>query len=225
MAKKMAVYAGMPRFDDQQIGRLREHLRKIDQLDNTVFIVMSDNGADAYDLSQVNFAFKAWYRMHYALDYDSLGGKGAYSHYGQEWLRCRTRRSPTSRATRPKAACACRSSSRGRRVVQGGPHPRCVRLRTDFLPTVLDIAACRCRAMNYKGKKLARPTGTSLLPYLEGKATTVHTPTEVTGYEGTGAQVVYRGDYKLTRDGAPWGDGRWRLFNVAADRRVQGSGG
>jgi arylsulfatase A-like enzyme len=88
---------------------------------------------------------------------------------------------------------------------------------TDFLPTVLDIAGVPLPGDEYKGKKLLRPTGTSLLPYLEGKSPAVHPPTEVIGYEGTGAQVVYRGDYKLNRDGAPWGDGRWRLFNVAAD--------
>jgi arylsulfatase/uncharacterized sulfatase len=29
--------------------------------------------------------------------------------------------------------------------------------------------------------------------------------------------VVYRGDYKLRRDGPPWGDGQWRLYKYAAD--------
>jgi arylsulfatase/uncharacterized sulfatase len=57
-AKKMAVYAGMLDVADQQLGRFRDYLRKTGLLDNTVFIVMSDNGADAYDLSQLNLPFK-----------------------------------------------------------------------------------------------------------------------------------------------------------------------
>lgn len=217
MAKKMAVYAGMLDSTDQQIGRLREHLRQIGQLDNTVFIVMSDNGADPYDLSQVNFAFKAWYHMHYALDYDSLGAKGAYSHYGQEWAEV---------SNTPFAYFKGTSSEGGMRVpfivawpgrLQGGRILDAFTYATDFLPTVLDIAGVPLPGDEYKGKKLLRPTGTSLLPYMEGKAPAVHPPAEVIGYEGTGAQVVYRGDYKLKRDGAPWGDGDWRLFKVAAD--------
>lgn len=217
MAKKMAVYAGMLDSTDQQIGRLREHLRQIGQLDNTVFIVMSDNGADPYDLSQVNFAFKAWYHMHYALDYDRLGAKGAYSHYGQEWAEV---------SNTPFAYFKGTSSEGGMRVpfiiswpgrLQSGRILDAFTYATDFLPTVLDIAGVPLPGDEYKGKKLLRPTGMSLLPYMEGKAPAVHTPAEVLGYEGTGSQVLYRGDYKFKRDGAPWGDGDWRLFKVAAD--------
>ncbi len=40
---------------------------------------------------------------------------------------------------------------------------------TDFLPTVLDIAGIPMPGDDYRGKKLIRPTGTSMLPYLEGK--------------------------------------------------------
>ncbi|HQD16475.1 MAG TPA: sulfatase-like hydrolase/transferase, partial [Ottowia sp.] len=52
-AKKMAVFAGMLDNADQHIGRLRDYLQRSGQLDNTVFIVMSDNGADAYELNKL----------------------------------------------------------------------------------------------------------------------------------------------------------------------------
>lgn len=82
---KMAVFAAMLDNADQQIGRLREHLRSTGELDNTVFIVMSDNGADAYDLSQLNLAMRLWYRTNFALGIERMGGPGSYVHYGQDW--------------------------------------------------------------------------------------------------------------------------------------------
>jgi arylsulfatase A-like enzyme len=84
-ARKMAVFAAMLDNADQQIGRLREHLRSTGELDNTVFIVMSDNGADAYDLSQLNLPMRLWYRTNFALGIERMGGPGSYVHYGQDW--------------------------------------------------------------------------------------------------------------------------------------------
>ena len=41
----MAAYAGCVDSIDQNIGRLTDHLRKLDQFDNTVIFFLSDNGA------------------------------------------------------------------------------------------------------------------------------------------------------------------------------------
>ena len=65
-AKKMAVFAGMLDNADQHIGRLRDYLQRSGQLDNTVFIVMSDNGADAYELNKLNLPFRLWYQANFA---------------------------------------------------------------------------------------------------------------------------------------------------------------
>nr|WP_315196078.1 arylsulfatase [uncultured Flavobacterium sp.] len=44
--KFMEIYAGYLEYTDYEVGRIVEHLRKINQLDNTVFyIVLGDNGA------------------------------------------------------------------------------------------------------------------------------------------------------------------------------------
>ncbi len=39
------VYAGFLSHCDDQIGRLLAYLEEIEQLDNTIFVVVSDNGA------------------------------------------------------------------------------------------------------------------------------------------------------------------------------------
>ena len=45
-AKGMAVYAGMVDAMDHHIGRLIDHIDRMGELDNTVFIFLSDNGAE-----------------------------------------------------------------------------------------------------------------------------------------------------------------------------------
>jgi hypothetical protein len=50
--------------------------------------------------------------------------------------------------------------------------------------------------------------GLSLLPFLDGKAASVHSPTEAIGFESTGGRALFKGDYKLVFNTAPWGMGR-----------------
>lgn len=216
-AKKMAVFAGMLDNADQHIGRFRAYLKKTGQLDNTVFIVMSDNGADAYELNKLNLPFRLWYQVNFALGIESLGQKGSYVHYGQDWAEV---------SNTPFASFKGTSSEGGMRVpfiinypqhVKPGSATNQFAYATDFLPTVLDIAGIALPGDEYKGKQLMRPTGASLLPYLEGRARTIHAADYTVGFEGTGADALYQGDYKIARNGVPFGDNNWHLYNIRQD--------
>ena len=216
-ARKMAVFAAMLDNADQQIGRLREHLRSTGELDNTVFIVMSDNGADVYDLSQLNLAMRLWYRTNFALGIERMGGPGSYVHYGQDWAEV---------SNTPFALFKGTSGEGGMRVpfivhfpgrVPGGGTTDAFAYVTDFLPTVLDIAGIPLPGDEYHGQALLRPTGKSLLPLVQGQVEGVHGEDEAIGFEGSGSEAIFMGDYKLTRNGPPYGDGTWRLVNLRDD--------
>jgi arylsulfatase A-like enzyme len=216
-AKRMAVFAGMLDSADQHIGRFREHLRQIGQLDNTVFIVMSDNGADAYDLANLNLPFRIWYRLNYALGYETLGAKGSYVHYGVDWAEV---------SNTPLALFKGTSGEGGMRVpfivsyparVPAGSVTHQFAYATDFLPTVLDMAGIALPGDEYKGRRLHRPTGTSLLPHLEGRTPVIHAPGEAIGYESTGGQALFMGEHKLMRNAGPLGDDRWHLYRLDHD--------
>lgn len=216
-AKKMAVFAGMLDNADQHIGRLRAHLKSTGRLDSTVFIVMSDNGADAYELNKLNLPFKLWYQANFALGIEKLGQKGSYVHYGQDWAEV---------SNTPFSSFKGTSAEGGMRVPFIISYPQRIRpggltdqfaYATDFLPTVLDIAGIALPGDEYRGEKLMRPTGTSMLPYLEGLADAIHPAGYSVGFEGTGADMLYRDGYKITRNGPPASDNKWRLYNVRTD--------
>ncbi len=217
-AKKMAVYAGMLDNVDQHVGRFREYLKRAGIEDNTVFIIMSDNGADAYDLSQLNLPFKLWYHLNFALGFETLGQKGSYVHYGQDWAQVSNTPFTSFKGTSFEGGMRVPFAiSYPGRIKPGGISNQFAYV-TDFLPTVLDIAGISLPGDEYKGRKLHRPTGTSLLPYLEGKSESIHPPTEALGFESTGGRAVFKGDYKLVFNTAPWGDGvDWRLVKLSED--------
>lgn len=206
-AKKMAIYAGMLDSVDQNLGRFMEFLDQAGYADNTVFMIMSDNGADPYELNNVNPAFKIWYRLNYSQDYDTLGQKGTYVHYGQDWAEV---------SNTPFAGFKGTSRGGGMRVpfIVATPDPvspgRIIdqfSYATDFLPTVLDIAGIPLPPESSDGQGKHRPTGVSLLPFINGTDGRIHDEDAVLGYESTGGFAIFKGDHKLTRNTPPYGDG------------------
>jgi len=216
-AKKMAVFAGMLDNADQNIGRFREYLKQSGKLDNTVFIVMSDNGADPYELNKINLPFHLWYETHFSLDYETFGQKGSYVHYGSDWAQV---------SNTPFAMFKGTSGEGGMRVpflvsypgrIKPGGISNQFSYATDFLPTVLDIAGIALPGNEAAAQGPYHPSGASLLPYLEGRSPYVHPPTEAIGFESTGSEALFKGDYKLQRNLPPFGDGKPKLIHLSED--------
>lgn len=90
-ARMHEVYAGFMSHTDAQIGRLVEFLRDMGELDNTIFIVTSDNGASAEGgqigaVNEHNFTLRIPEEHdanHEAID--SWGGHRGYYHYAWGW--------------------------------------------------------------------------------------------------------------------------------------------
>jgi len=217
-AHKMAVYAGMLDHADRQVGRLREHLRAIGELEHTVFVIMSDNGADFTDTSRINLPFRAWYRWTYPAG--ESGGPGSYVHYGPYWAEVSNtplsliKGSPGEGGMRVPFIISLPPALKG--SIQDGAIADGFAWGTDVLPTLLELGGIALPGDEYQGRKLHRPTGKSLLPYLRGETAQVHAADEAIGFESLGAQALYQGGWKIMRMGSPF-DGQWRLYDLRAD--------
>ena len=74
-AERMEVYAAQVAVADRGVGRIVDLLRESGALDNTVILLMSDNGASAEDVAGRNLN-----------QGDSrIGSRGSYLSYGREW--------------------------------------------------------------------------------------------------------------------------------------------
>ncbi|MBN8830427.1 MAG: arylsulfatase [Sphingomonadales bacterium] len=87
-ARFMATYAGFITHTDAQIGRLIDHLRKTGQYENTLIVLLSDNGG-APEAGQIG-GFKHPYRYDMSVadmaqQLDKLGGPESQALYQRPW--------------------------------------------------------------------------------------------------------------------------------------------
>lgn len=211
-AKNMAVNAAMLEAMDHHFGRLVEYLGDEGLLENTVFVVLSDNGPEAGDPGQ-SAQFGRWAeRVGYRRDLETLGEKGSYGIIGPHFARA---------AAAPLAYYKFHGGEGGIRVplIIAGPGVEARGIApaftfvTDLVPTILELTGAGDATPSGK-----HPIdGRSLAPALLDPSALVHPPREAVGFETAGHRGVFKGDHKLVRVGAPVGDGRWRLFDLAED--------
>lgn len=114
------VFAGFLSYTDAQIGRILDYLEESGQLDNTIIVVISDNGAsgEGGPNGSVNEGkFFNGYIDTVAESmklFDHLGGPQTYNHYPIGWaMAFNTPTSCSSATPRMKAALPTRQSSPG----------------------------------------------------------------------------------------------------------------
>jgi arylsulfatase/uncharacterized sulfatase len=213
LARSMAVHAGMLEAMDHHIGRLIAHLETRGLARDTLFVVTSDNGPEPSD-PLAEPIFRPWMAVHgYTRRLEDLGERRSYVYIGPEFA---------SATATPGALFKFYTSEGGLRVplvvsgrgVAGGRNTPAFTYVTDIAPTLLDYAG-----VPVGGDKSSAPpiSGRSLAPVLSGRADTVHPPDAAVGVEVSGNSALYRGDYKIVRNRPPYGDGAWRLYDIAAD--------
>ena len=107
------VYAGFVSHCDHQLGRLLDYLEQTGDLDNTIIVAISDNGASGEGgpngtVNEMKFFNGIMDTVQDSLQYiDELGSPSTYNHYATVGRRRSARRSrctsatPTTRAVRP----------------------------------------------------------------------------------------------------------------------------
>ena len=208
-AHAMAAYGGMATAMDREIGRLVAHLKTTGQYDNTVFVFLSDNGPEAIDPS-VGALNNLAVNLYYNTRPDQQGRPGSFTAIGTSFA------SALAAPFRGYKFSASEGGTRvpliiawpGNRGLAQGGIARGFAHVTDIAPTLLALAGGTAPA--------GAMTGRDLSPLLTGAAN-VHPADEAIGYELSGNAVVWKGDWKLVRNLPPYGDGRWALYDIAAD--------
>ena len=218
-AKRMAVYAGMIEAMDANIGRLLTYLESVGQLENTIFVFTSDNGAEGSgspDLASFS-ANSLASSLGYSTDYETLGLKGSYNSINPGF---------TSAAVSPLSFYKFYAGEGGLRVpliISGGPL-QASRAQTDAFAWATDVAATILAFADvgkpqgrFAGKPVLPITGKDLGPLVRGEVERVYQESEAVGYELTGHAVLFQGEFKIVRNLPPLGDGEWRLHNIVRD--------
>jgi arylsulfatase A-like enzyme len=223
LGKKMELYAGMVENLDFHIGRLIDHLKKIGEYENTIFVVFGDNGAEGTDLFKMiagtpgtrDYLFAAinWSQTHP----NAWGDPGSYVGYGPMWAQVSM--TPFSQYKGWLAEGGIRNalivSGPGVARTKGSLNQGLMHV-ADLMPTLLEIADTRYPA-TLDGRELPALMGKSWGPMLAGKVDSPRTGQDFLAWELFGNRALRQGDWKLRWQYKPYGKAAWELFNLATD--------
>jgi arylsulfatase len=224
MGKKMEIYAGMVENLDYHVGRLIDHLKKIGEYDNTIFIVFGDNGAEGGDLFEMIAGSPGsrdflWAAMHWSNNNpNAWGDPGSWLAYGPMWAQVSM--TPFSQYKAWLAEGGIRNalvvSGPGVKRPAGSINTQGTMHVADIMPTLLEVAGTSY-PKTYKGKDLPPALGKSWVPVLEGRAESPRTDQDVLAWEVFGNRAIRQGNWKLRWQAKPFGKADWELFDLAAD--------
>lgn len=212
-ARRMQAYAGMASAMDHEVGRLIAHLRETAQYENTVFIVISDNGATTSEPYE-NPHGRRWLEKHFHREVETLGEKGSWVAAGRNWGMVSNTPLSGYKFYAREGGVRVPLIVSGSPAIESGTVVKDFVYVTDLAPTILAIAGIDDAA---GASEFTSMRGKSVLPLLHKDAGPIHDPGEAIGYEFSGNSALYRGDFKLVRNRPPVGDGEWRLYNVQTD--------
>jgi arylsulfatase/uncharacterized sulfatase len=210
--REMQVNAGMMEAADYHIGRLLDHLQATGRLDNTIVMVLSDNGAESGQSrlnGPANLVLDAVKMIEgFDTSYKNLGQRRSVTAVGPEWA---------SVLSSPFDLYKFYGSEGGLRVpfVVAGPGIAASGVEyapvqvADLVPTMLEAAGVQHNPAQFYGR--------SVLPMLSGKSETTYGDNESFAIEVSGNAALYRGKWKITRNTPPLGDSQWRLYDVSVD--------
>lgn len=228
-ARYMEVYAAMVDNIDQNVGRLVANLEELGQLENTIFIFTSDNGASregreagtlAYFRDSGTLPDKSTRISDEDLaQLDEIGGPRTWPHYPRGWaMACNTPfRLYKLTAFRGGNQVPMILSWPDRYPVGGEVVRRQYTHVTDILPTLIDLTGVP--PMTARHGEAAEPlVGASFAKTIDDPtAPDVHTEQyiEVVGHRG-----FYRDGWEIAafhRARTPFSEDRWELFDANAD--------
>jgi arylsulfatase len=207
-ARRMELYAAMLDHMDANVGKVVDYLKKTNLYDDTLVIVLSDNGPEG-NTARIggpwdNSRFEDW------------GKKGTYIQYGAAWAQV---------GAGPFRMFKGFVSEGGIRtpMIVAGPGVKGGGRISPALTHVMDVPATILAAAGvaypdaYKGHKVAPLQGKSLVPILDGSSAAVRGADDWLGWELFGNRAIRQGRWKLLWLCPPFGTGDWQLYDVAAD--------
>jgi len=211
-ARAMEVYSGMIEAMDHHIGRLIAHVAERGELDNTVFVITSDNGPEPSDPVHEPW-MDIWMALNgYNWDLETMGERGSLAFIGPDWASAISAPGSFYKFYASEGGLRAPMIVAGPGVLPGQRRPS-LAFVSDITPTLLELAG-----VDPAGPADARPiTGRSLLPVLSGAADRTYGPADTLGVEVSGNAALFRDTLKIVRNMPPIGDGKWRLYDVAKD--------
>jgi arylsulfatase len=215
-AREMELYAAMVSNLDHHVGRLIAALEESGELDNTLIVFMSDNGAAAEDFYYQNTGYRDHLRARYTNTLETMGSPDSWVSYGARWALAGSAPFRGHKTWSLQGGITAPMIATGPGVNHTGGLNRGWVAVQDLAPTFL--AAAGVRYPGARGTPETIPmTGTSLWPVLSGAEARAHDDSEVLALEHRNRAFVRQGRWKIWAQGQPLAEDGFQLFDLEAD--------
>jgi arylsulfatase A-like enzyme len=213
-ARRMAIYAAMVDVMDRNIGRVIQQLKDSGQYENTVIVFISDNGAEG------GYVGDRPSKIPRDNSLANLGKASSFVSYGPNWAQVSATPFTLFKGFAYEGGTTVPTIIRYPASLAAGKVNTTPGHVTDIAPTLLQLAGVSYPD-KVDGRELPRLQGRSLLPLLTGQGADKGTQALNSfekGWELFGQKAYRQGDWKVVYSPAPFGNGRWQLYNVKHDR-------
>lgn len=219
-ARLQEAFAGFLEHTDYHIGRFVSFLKEINRLDDTIFILLSDNGACA--MGGEEGTVNSWHGATETLEskltrLDEIGGPMANNHYPKGWAFAGNTPLKWYKSYVHEGGIRDPLIIRYPRKIK---HPGTIRTQyhhvTDIVPTILELLEIDMPEQ-VKGVKQQPVHGTSMLYTLDSEERT-HKETQY--YEMIGNRGIWHNGWKAVAAHTPNGDfenDKWELYHSDED--------
>ena len=205
-ARNMEIYAAMVDYMDTGIGRVIDYLDKRDQLDNTIIVFISDNGAEHWDHSSAPPPIGE-FAANFDNSAENIGREGSFVLYGSEWAHVSNTPFSRYKGTTYEGGIRSPAVISWPDKIASGQVSRAITHSSDWLPTFAELA----------GAGTQNVSGKSLVGLLTGSVEQVRDSNETVGMEIWGKRGIIANGYKLVSSGKPNELVDWELYNLQAD--------
>jgi arylsulfatase len=216
LARRMAVFAAMVSHVDQGVGQMISDLEAHGELDNTLVIFLSDNGA-CYEWGPFGFdgpSRQGVTTLHEGTALENMGGPGTHHAYGSAWanlgntpFRMYKHFTQEGGIATPLILHWPAGLARENRWVREPVHIM------DILPTI-GAATHTPYPKTYQGRDILPNSGVNLLPVCEGQAMVPRT----LGFEHQEARALREGRWKVVWSKRMPYEIDWELYDFQTDR-------
>jgi len=215
--KTMQIYAAMIDNMDHNIGRVVNYLKQTGELDNTLILFMSDNGAESatpesLGTTEDKNGIREWVDATFDNSPQNMGKKGSYVTLGPQWAQVASTPLPYFKSILSNGGIHVPAIIRYPTQIKAGQINSETIHVIDFVPTILELTGAT-RPDTRNGQPLLKMEGRSFLPLFKGKAL----PERTLGWEFNTRRALYKGDWAVQFQVPPYGTGEWELYNRKLD--------
>ena len=207
-ARKMELYAAQIKNMDDNVGKLIRHLKKINQYDNTLFMFMSDNGAEGFYRASAGYDNR----------YNNLGKPKSYELIGPRWSEVSSAPFSLWKGTAAEGGVSAPAIVKLPHQSKAYISKEFVSVR-DVFPTVIEFTQSTLTDTQRDAQHYNQPSGHSWMRYLRGQAKHIYGKDFIYADELHGDAYVRNHKWKLTRTVTKNLNGpNWKLYDLENDR-------